>query len=173
MTAIEKPAPSSSRPARGYSWRPFEVGNRAAVRSGAHSRREVDPFAETLACGLVEVRPDVARYPETVAAWARAEARCLLLAEWQVRAGLIDEATGEVRGGRYVAQFERLAADLRAKLGLDPRSEAELHRSRAEAAHATFDLDSIVTAGISALGRRDERVGDDGSPPTSSSGVRR
>ena len=136
-------------PARGYTWPPFEPGNTAAVRHGAWSSRKVDPLAAELVAGLLADRPDLAAYPETVMAWARAEARVVILAEHQAEHGLIDDK-GEVRGGRYVAQFERLAADLRARLGLDPRSEAELTRERADATRSAVDLDSIRERGRAA-----------------------
>src|SRR5687767_10257374 len=126
--------------ARGYSWPPFSPGNTVSYRHGAHSGRAIDPIALDLAAGLVVERPDLDRFPEAVMAWARAEARCILLHEHQATHGLLDD-DGEVRGGRYVAQFERLAADLRARLGLDPRSEAELARARADATRSAVDLD--------------------------------
>ncbi len=134
--------------ARGYSWPPFAEGNTVRLRSGAWSARKVDPLTAELVAGLLADRPDLAAWPETVWAWARAEARCLLLAEYQVEAGLIDPKTGDVRSGRWVGTFERLAADLRGRLGIDPRSEAELARERADASRSAVDL-----AGIQARGR--------------------
>lgn len=38
----------SGQPARGYSWRPFDKANTAAVKSGAYSPRKVAEFAEAL-----------------------------------------------------------------------------------------------------------------------------
>lgn len=143
------------RPARGYSWDAFEAGNTVAVRHGAWSGRRVHPLAAELVAGLLADRPDLAGYPETVEAWARAEARCLLLATWQADHGLLDDK-GEVAGGRYVGQFERLASDLRHRLGLDPRSEAELLAARAEAARNVVDLDAIRRRGVEALRSRGE-----------------
>jgi len=152
-----------SAPARGYSWRPFQTGNAAAVRHGVWSARAVDPVAEELVTALVEDRPDLAGYPETVEAWARAEARCLLLAAYHAERGLLDEK-GNVRAGQYVTAFERLAADLRARLGLDPRSEAELRRAQADAVQAAVDLDGIRARGRAALNARaDGGAADDAS----------
>jgi hypothetical protein len=48
---------------------------------------------------------------------------------------------------RFLVQFERLALDLRAKLGLDPRSEAELRKTRAEVARGAYDLDALREKG--------------------------
>jgi hypothetical protein len=145
-------------PARGYSWPPFEPGNTVAVRHGAFSARKVDPLAAELAAGLLADRPALAAYPETVWAWARAEARCLLLGEWIGEHGLVD-ADGETRAPlRYVAQFERLAVDLRGRLGLDPRSAAEIAKSQADAHLAGFDLDAAIARGREVL---DAHAADD------------
>jgi hypothetical protein len=124
------------------------------MRHGAWSSRRVDPVAQELIAGLLDDRPDLRRYPEAVMAWARAEARCILLASYQVEHGLVD-ADGNVPGGKYVAQFERLATDLRARLGLDPRSEAELARDRADAERSVVDLDALRSRGRVLLDARD------------------
>jgi len=146
-------APSTGLPARGpgkgparrYSWQPFAAENLAALRSGVWSRRKVDPIASEFVLGLLADRPDLGGYPEAVAAWARAEARCVLLAE-HFADGLI--ADGQERPGlRYVAQFERLASTLRERLGLDPRSEAELARDRVDAVRDAVDLDALRERG--------------------------
>jgi hypothetical protein len=164
-------------PARNYSWTPFEPGHEISLRHGAYSKRKVDPLAGELVAGLLEDRPDLAGFPETVWAWGRAEARCLLLAEYHAEHGLFDEK-GNVRGGQYVGQFEKMAAHLRATIGLDPRSEAELAKVRADATHATFDLDALRAKGREVIeaheARRDvpaelegdsELAPDDGGEP--------
>ena len=86
-------------------------------------------------------------------AWGRAEARCALLADWQLTHGLVDDE-GNVRGGRYIAQFERLAIELRSRLGLDPRSEAELARDRVEVERTVTDLDGLRIRGRAVLAAR-------------------
>ncbi len=141
-------------PARGYTWPPFQAENRAGLLHGAHSPREVDPVAAELVAGLLDDLPHLAWYPETVSAWARAEARCILVARWQAEQGLLDDE-GNVRGGKYVAQFERLASDLRGRLGLDPRSEAELLRDQTTAARQVVDLDALRARGRAALDARE------------------
>ena len=140
-------------PARGYSWPQFKAGNMAAVKSGAQSDRIVDPIALELIEGLLDVRPDLERHGWAVMAWARAETRCLLLAQWQAEHGLLDD-TGNVRNGQHVAQFERLAESARARLGLDPQSEAQLLRDQADATRSAFDLDEIRRRGREALEAR-------------------
>jgi hypothetical protein len=62
-------------PARGYTWRAFEAGHTVSTRHGVWSRRRVDPLVQELVAGLASDRPDLRAYPETLVAWARAEAR--------------------------------------------------------------------------------------------------
>jgi hypothetical protein len=138
------------KPVRGYSWAPFEPGNEVSVRHGVWSKRKVDPVAEELASGLLVDRPDLSGHPETVWAWARAEARCLLLAD-HFGAGLFDGDGNERPGLRLITQFERLASDLRARLGLDPRSEAELARERGAATLTAVDLEAVRARGRAAM----------------------
>jgi hypothetical protein len=126
---------------------PFPPGNTVSISHGIWSKRQVDPAACELAEGLLVNRPDLAGYPETVCSWAVAEARCLLLAEWLTDHLMVDEKGRPAPVLRFVVSFERLAADLRARLGLDPRSEADLVRSRAEAARGSFDLEALREEG--------------------------
>ena len=135
--------------ARGYSWPPFEPGNGVAMRHGVWSRRQVDPLVRELVAGLVSDRPDLLAYPEVLVAWARAEARCILFAEYLGDEDLDSERALKV--GRFVVQFERLADGLRSRLGLDPRSEAELARERAETARQVVDVEAIRERGRAAL----------------------
>src|SRR4051812_35966051 len=85
------PPDGGPSPARGYSWLPFEKGHTLSMTHGAHSARRVEPIALELVAGLLDDRPELARYPETVWAWGRAEARCVLLAAWHAEHGLVDE----------------------------------------------------------------------------------
>ena len=134
------------RPARGYSWPPFQPGHTVSRRHGVWSQRTWEPLAEDLVSGLLEDKPDLVGYPEVVAAWARAEARCILLDEYLVgRFTDGDEKSEKVL--RFVAQFEKLAHDLRRELGLTPGSEADLARSRAEAIRGEVDLEALMARG--------------------------
>lgn len=92
------------RPARGYSWPAFEPGHTKSTRHGIWSKRQVEPLAGDLVSGLLSDRPDLNRYPELLMAWARAEARCLMLAEWFVERGLLDDDGDERAGVRFIAQ---------------------------------------------------------------------
>jgi hypothetical protein len=141
-------------PARGYSWMPFEPGHELSTKHGVFSRRCLDPLAAELMTGLLEERQDLERYPEAVAAWARAEARCLLFGDWIGEHGILDQTGASTVALRYVAQFERLAMELRTRLGLDPRSEAELARDRSEVERNVVDLDALRARGSAILDSR-------------------
>lgn len=134
------------RPARGYSWPPFTPGHTVSCRHGIWSQRTWEPLAEDLVGGLLEDKPDLGGYPELLAAWGRAEARCVLLSEYLIgRFTDGDERSEKVL--RFVQQFERLAHDLRRELGLTPGSEADLARSRAEAIKGEVDLEALMARG--------------------------
>jgi hypothetical protein len=152
-------------PARGYSWPPFERGNTASMRHGALSERKVDPIAAQLAAELLRDRPDLERFPEAVAAWSRVESRCLLLESWFAERGLLDADGKATASEKLLSSSERLAMSLRERLGLDPRSEAELANAQADAARNVVDLDALRRRGREALQRRREleaeRVRDD------------
>jgi hypothetical protein len=137
----------SSRPA-------FKVGNTAAERHGAAGN--VDPVAQQLAEDLLADRPDLERFPEAVRAWARAETRCLLLEQWFLDRGLIGSDGKATASERLLASSERLAMQLRERLGLDPRSEADLANAQADAARNVVDLDALRARGRAALARRRE-----------------
>ena len=132
----------------------FASANLAHLTHGVWSDRKVNPLARELATGLVEERSDLAEHGAAVWAWARAEARCILLDEWFTDHPLVDEEGNTAPALRFVTQFENTAASLRTRLGLDPRSEAELARSRAEAHHSVYDLDALRERGREALAAR-------------------
>lgn len=152
--------PASGIPASGIeaggSRPPFPAGNALAVRHGARSPRVYGALAEELAAGLLEVRPDLAGYPEAVAAWATAEAQAALLRRHLAEVGLFTE-DGEVRGKvlGYLRSFERLAAESRKPLGLDPMAEAALARERASAATLAVNLTAIADTGRQAIADRE------------------
>jgi hypothetical protein len=159
------PAPG----ARGYSWRNFgedrpgdpvpDGGDYAAsvsTRHGALSDRRIDPVAAELARGLLADRPDLEGFPEAIGAWARAESRCILLAEWFATHGLLDAEGKATASESLLSSSERLAMQLRASLGLDPRSEAALAAEQADAARSVVDLDALRARGREALKARRE-----------------
>lgn len=146
-----------------YRWaqaRPAEPG--PALQHGARSSLVTDPLAAELAAALLEDRPDLGQYPESVRAWARAEARCVLLEDYHTREGFLDPG-GNVRGGGRVDRFEAQAARLRERLGLDPLADAALRKAQAEAVHLVADLEQIRAKGRAVLERRraELAVGED------------
>ncbi len=145
------------KPVRGYSWPAFEPGNTKSTRHGIWSKRQVEPLAADLVAGLLGDRADLNAYPELVMAWARAEARCLLLTDWYAERGLFDDKGQERPGLRFVGQWEKLAADLRGQLGLTPGSEADLTRARADAIKGELDLEGLAARGREARLAAEER----------------
>lgn len=157
-------------PSRGeatrYRWKPFtgpdgdNPGRLATLSHGAHSPAVVDPVAAELVEGIVAERPDLAeaQYAAAVAAWASAEARCLLLRAHYAKHGVFD-ADGEERPGlAFWDRCERQADRLRRQLGLDPMSDAILARARVEARHPV-DVERLAEVGREALRSRE---GSDG-----------
>jgi hypothetical protein len=53
-----------------------------------------------------------------------------------------------------VREYEVLAANLRARLGLDPVSDVQLQKGRAEVVHLAADLEGIRERGRQVLERR-------------------
>lgn len=146
--------PASGIPARGTGTRPpFAPGNTVNLRSGHRSPRVYGELARHLAAGLLEDRPDLAAYPEAVAAWSTLEAQATLLRRHVSEVGAIDPATGEPRPGTltWLTKLEKHAADHRTRLGLDPRSEAALARERAAASVLAVDLEGLAERGRAAL----------------------
>lgn len=132
---------------------PLPKGNALTLRHGARSPRVYGAVAEKLTAGLLDSRPDLANYPEAVAAWATAEAQATLLRRHLEEVGTLDPATGEPRSSAltWLGHFERLAIKHRATLGLDPRSEAELARERATAVTLGANLEALAEQGRQAL----------------------
>lgn len=115
-------------PARGYSWPPFEPGNRVAEKHGARSDRAVLPLAGQLLDAMAEVAPHAAdpAFRATLERWAYATAQARLLRRWLEEHGPLDD-DGEVRGAAtYLQRVEATAAKAEEQLGLTPRAWAQL-----------------------------------------------
>lgn len=108
----------------------FERGNSASETHGAYMERRIDPVAQGLAVQIVELVPYLgdASYEAAIRAWARAEARVHVLASWLDEHGPLDESGDPRPALAALLQFERLAANHRTRLGLDPLSRAQLGR---------------------------------------------
>jgi hypothetical protein len=142
---------------RGYRWPQFTKRNEMAVRHGATVDRIVDPIADELISGLLERRPDLVAYPEALHAWGRAESRCLLLAAWFAEHGLVDGAGKPTASAQLLGSSERMANEMRQRLGIDPASEAALANAQADAARSVVDLDALRARGREALEARRKR----------------
>ncbi len=118
------------RPARGYTKThpPFEEGNRVALRHGAVSPRTISPVAEALADEVVAVAPWLGRpaFAAAVKAWSWSEAQCVLLRQWLDEHGVVDDEGNPRPAAAFLAKVEGRAANLRARLGLDPTALANL-----------------------------------------------
>lgn len=137
------------RPARGYSWPPFEPGNLAALRHGARSERMVRPIADRLAAELATAAPWATQpaFAAEVQAWAWAEARCVLLRAWLDEHGLLDDE-GEPRpAAGELARAEASASKARANLGLSPRAWAQLRAAMAAGDHGDDGLAALEAVG--------------------------
>jgi phage terminase small subunit len=136
---------ASGLPARGYSWPPFEPRNQLARTHGVWA---ADVAEEALTVVRWLYQPDdVERHPamalmgaEVWVRWRRALAdvrkRGLVLADGSPNPLL-----------PVIDRCERKLLDLSARFGLDPRSEAELARGRADAQHSAFDMEALVAKG--------------------------
>ena len=119
------------RPARGYSWPPFEPGNQLSTKHGAYADVALGPRASELARSLRERLGDdyEPRYEDAIAATAMAGAR-LERVEAAAQA-----ADGEL--GRRLDQDARgwwkLFMHGLASLGLTRASDARIGRDRRDA----------------------------------------
>lgn len=137
-------AAPSHRPARGYSWPPFERGNTAAMRHGANSARMVRPVAERIKAGLLATEGlEYLRAPRFAAVldeYARAAARAQLVDAWI--AGMDWATATDGRDGRTPPlELSRLLsrrADLLGdRLGLAPVIDDDV-RAEIKAANETI-----------------------------------
>jgi hypothetical protein len=120
------------RPARGYTWPPFEPGNEAALRHGAHSLKLVEPRARELAPAILEANAhlDSLRDGHAVMRLAVALARIERVWAWlaeQDDAVFSDTEAGEVHGvHERLSRWERQAAADEDRLGISPVTRAKL-----------------------------------------------
>ncbi len=124
------------RPARNYSWAPFEKGNTVAVRSGAYSPRLIAEAARPLAQALVEALPLLAapEFELELEAYCEAvTARRFLMAEIR----RLQEAKKPVppRSWESLSALMNTAHRMAGSFGLTPQGRARLgrHSERGEA----------------------------------------
>lgn len=129
----------------------FTNGNLVRVTHGVYSDRRVNPIARDLVDAVLDARPDLEDHPAAVWSWARIESKCLLLEAWLDEHDFIDGDGKPTAPAQLVTRYEKLALNLRARLGLDPQSQAQLQSSRADAAKVTFDLEALREKGREAM----------------------
>ncbi len=146
------PAPRPSASGMPASGRPPRRDGMATMVSGYRSPRVHAALGNKLTEGLLAEQPDLARYPEQLAAWSRCESRALLLQRHLATVGVADDK-GELRVRllQQLANAERLAGEARRALGLTPLSEAQIARERASAAVLGLDLAQVAAQGQAAL----------------------
>jgi len=143
-------------PGHGGAASPYSPGNVRGLRVGHRSARVYGELAHELVAGLLADRPDLAAWPEAVGGWATAEACAALLRRHLDEVGVVDPEKREPPGASLDAlrRYEKQAAEHRAVLGLDPRSEASLMRERATAATLVVDLEALAERGRAILADR-------------------
>ncbi len=114
---------------------PFEKGHTLTMTHGAWSPRRVDPLATELVEQMADLDYLVSdpSYRPALWAWARVQ----LISEWLDEHGPLDDDGTPRPALDALHRFERLAADARSRLGLDPLSRARLGR---DVTAAKFDL---------------------------------
>lgn len=141
-------------------------GNTVGLRHGANSERVLAPVIEELARQAVEAVSWLARpeFQPAVRSWARAEARCQVVADYLDREGVLD-AEGNPRPAVNAAdRFESQAAKARARLGLDPVSLAQLEATMTSAKLGQASLEEALERGASALAARRASTASAGAP---------
>lgn len=151
-------------PARGYSWPPFEPGNQAARKHGVWAKDVNDAALEIVSeLYLPEV---VERYPAMALIGAQTwERRRRALVDIEERGMVLFDDKGEARAHpllAHVATWERTLLELSKRFGLDPRSDVELARGRADAQGAVFDLEALRARGRDAI---EARESEEPEPP--------
>jgi len=149
---------------------PFERGNEVALRHGAYSPRKADPLAgELVDLVLADPAASHAHAPHhrpALWAWARAEAQVQLLSEYLATEGELSyDGVGDLDEDRirsaylFLHRAEARATTGRARLGLDPLSQARLGRDRAA---AQYDIARVMAE----LERREQHDGPGGAAHT-------
>jgi len=87
----------AGRPARGYSWPPFEKDNEVGLRHGAFSKRKIEPVAAELIEGVLAQYPHLRRHPEALASWADSGARAWLIRDDLSEHGMFGAGGGQRR----------------------------------------------------------------------------
>jgi hypothetical protein len=145
---------------------PFEPGHELSTTHGGYSSRKVDPQATAIIERLREAEPSWIQVVDdaALAAWARAEARCQIVGDWVSEHGELDAKGRPTGAAVFLVRLERVAADLRGRLGLDPLSRARLGRDTA-LAHAAAEsaVERAASTGRAIRQARELHEHEDGS----------
>ena len=139
----------SCRPGHPPRHEPFDAGNLAALRHGAHSERQWRPLADQLRAEALEHAPWLGRpaFRAAVEAWAISEAKAVLVDRWLDEHGLLTD-DGEPRPANALAdRLHGRAMALRGQLGLDPVSFAKLLATFAGVAGGEDALEALKAEG--------------------------
>lgn len=128
----DRTSPSTTKPARGYSWETFTTGNTAAQKSGARSPRIVEPIAKKIAKKLRAI-PELdylstSRFAGPLMDYARAEASLRLYKAWIDNMSIEEQAT-TLRTNPPIEIERRMGSrvdTLADRLGLFPRVSPEV-----------------------------------------------
>jgi len=127
----------------------FEAGHELSTRHGAWSPRRVEPLTAEIAQAALDGVAWLSEptFGPAVWAWARAEARCQLLAEYLADQGPLEDDGRPRPALEAAARQERIAAEARGRLGLDPTSRARLERELADAGLGLAKLEDALAHG--------------------------
>ena len=148
----EERAPAKARVSSKWRRReaqPYEVGNTAALKSGAWSDRVVDPVAVAVTQAVLARRHRSRTAPR--GAWPRcgSSGGPVSARGRSLREGRALRRRGQGTAGPCVRRPVRAAGiRLRARLGLDPRSEAELVTLQAEGRRSVKSSISMRSASV-------------------------
>lgn len=145
---------TTGRPARGYSWPPFQPGHTLSVQHGAYSPRKVDPLAAEFVATVGDLDWVGPVDMPAVWAWARAEAQVQLLSEYLMAAAeAAGDGVGDLDLDRVRTAYLLLhRAEGRAQRGRESLGLTPLARSRLAVNVAATRVD---------LARLMSEVGDD------------
>jgi hypothetical protein len=144
-------------PARGYSWPPFEPGNRVSVRHGAFSDRIIGERALEIRELLLDRYPYLAddAFTEALYRYTRAEARAVILHNY-IMEKLETEGVEAVRPYLWaeVRGADLLAQKCGTDCGVDPAGHARIARDLGLAANIRGQQAATNIANLQDKGRR-------------------
>jgi hypothetical protein len=123
------------------------------LQHGVYSPATVNPVAQQLVQEVLERRPDLARYPEAVAAWGDLEAKARLLRAWVDEHGFFGNGFRPRAGVGLLLKFEEAARRARNELGLNPAAEVQLVKLQKETVAVDASLEDLKTRGREARNR--------------------